>query len=105
MFGAHKTGKQSREGESKITAAIQYPEEFLQQFDEFSNRMTSDSRLMRVVGSLDSMDFKKVYVERQANQIRQVNPTRPWWYYAHKVKRVYRRRFPETFIPTKADLQ
>ena len=104
LFGAHKTGKQSRAGASKIAASIDYPEEFLQVFDEFCRSFTHDKRLMRVVGSLDAMDINKIYVQRMRSLGEITEVHKPYWYYTHKLKRIYYRYFPETYRPTAADL-
>lgn len=105
MFGAYKTGKQSRAGSSSIKDSIDYPEEFLEAFDRFSSGMTNDARLMRVVGALESMDIDKVYVPRLAAQQTAISAHKPLWYYIHKLKRIYHRRFPQTYVPTAADLK
>ena len=77
---------------------------FLTVFDKFCEAMTSDVRLMRVIGSLDAMDIDKVYVQRMAALETTGRAHKPGWYFTHKLKRIYHRYFPETYKPTAADL-
>jgi hypothetical protein len=104
LFGAAKTGAQTKTGRSTIKAAQDYPDEFLQLFEEFAKKMTNDQRLMRVIGALESMDFEKSYVPGILEQEARIPSIKPLWYYRHIIKRIFFRRFPRVFIPTTADI-
>ena len=104
LFGAAKTSAQAKTGRSTIKAAQDYPAEFLQLFEKFAKAMTHDPRLMRVLGTLEAMDFEKANVPGILEQETRIPAIKPLWYYRHIVTRIFFKRFPQVFIPAAADV-
>jgi hypothetical protein len=98
LFGSATTGRQSRAGESKIREATDYPPEFMQVIEPYLQEIVNDRRLMRVVGALESVNIDKQYAPRFATVGPDATiPAKPLWYRWHALKRVFTRRFPQTF--------
>ena len=93
-FGSAGTGKQVDKGGSRVENAREFPADFLREYETESAWSVSNARFQNVLQKLASNDlFNKASPVSSEIGIR----IKPFWYYSHILKSVWRRRFPESW--------
>ena len=93
IFGSVATRKQMEGRDSVIRPAEKLSESFLSEYR--SKGIESDSEVRNIVDILrrHEVSMKGNAIENEGNVARRM--VQPMWYYRKKIKRIYKRKFPE----------
>ena len=93
FFGSAGTAKQVNKSSSQIQNEREFPQEFMDEYTAEVQWSESSSHFRRILNALTKNDISK----RPNDQSLDINRLiKPFWYYRHALKSIWRRRFPES---------
>jgi hypothetical protein len=92
FFGSAGTGGQVGSKQGKVRYQSEYPQEFVELFAEEEKRIKDDRKFSRIVEALRRHDISQEPVQGTDAYL---TSRRPAWYFRHKLKALWWKRFPQ----------
>ncbi len=97
LFGSLGVRRQVEAGQSVFVSQQNFSDKFATKVDALSDTINADNEVQQLIHFLKSVDVTESSAYRRSEPYRPPH-VYPGWYFAQRIKRVYRRYYPATLI-------